>query len=504
MIHGSSTTANSSKSPQQEAFPAVFSSFQHVVEALDTLGMDAADLGIGRIQSVLAHLGGPQNQVPCIHVVGTNGKGSQCALLDALYTAAGYKTGRFVSPHLVQLRERLRVGGELISEAQFLAVANQVQSASISVGVQLSYFEFITAVGFLWFQQSGVQVALVEAGLGGRLDATNVIDRPLAVVVTPISLDHMALLGPTVEAIATEKMQVFRPEVPVISGPQPHSVRALLSAHAQGLQAPFVQASVQAWTAGGLVNTPVGSLRSLLYSPEGEASAQGVMSFVPPGPYLCGLLGAYQAANVAVAMQVVAVLQALLPVSSQAVEAGLAQAQWPGRYQWVPQCGLLLDGSHNEAGLQALVEDVERDFSQHTFIWGLSAKANRPLSQFSSVLAMSQTVAVVPLVPPSPQTSFHSPAAVGQYCQQWAQQAGRSLAVFPAMTPAAFLAQAQAAVEGGASETEVHGQRHQSQIHQGHLHHAHLHGALHGVTGSLYTVGEFLKQWPPFAPSGVG
>ena len=191
-----------------------------VLQRLMALHPKKIDLSLGRIERLLAALGNPQDRLPpAVHVAGTNGKGSTVATLRACLEAAGYRVHAYTSPHLVRFHERIRLAGELIDEDALLALLEECEEANR--GAPITFFEITTAAAFLAFARMPADVVLLETGLGGRLDATNVLPGPAATAITPVSLDHQAFLGDTIAAIAGEKAGILKPGVPAIIGPQP-------------------------------------------------------------------------------------------------------------------------------------------------------------------------------------------------------------------------------------------------------------------------------------------
>ncbi len=295
--------------------------------------------GLERITALLDMLGRPQDRHPVVHVAGTNGKGSVCALLASMLEAAGYTVGRFTSPHLVSYRERFSLGGILISQAELDAelktVADLAETLDPALG-PVTEFELLTAVAFNWFAKQPMDLLILEVGLGGRLDSTNVVDRPVMSAITRIALDHTALLGNTVEAIAREKAGILKAGVPVVTGAEGSALDEI-RAIAASLGAPVQVAPAADWLSAGPCADRV--------------RVAGV-------DYDLGLLGAYQARNAAIALELVAGLRARgYAVSDEAVRQGLAVACWPGRMdrRTTPDGQVYwLDGAHNMDGVAAL------------------------------------------------------------------------------------------------------------------------------------------------------
>src|SRR3954454_2303946 len=213
-------------------------SSDRVLSRLMQLHPKKIDLSLGRIEHLLDALGNPQERLPpAIHVAGTNGKGSTVATLRACLEAAGCRVHVYTSPHLVRFHERIRLAGELIEEEALLAFLEECEQANR--GEPITFFEITTAAAFLAFSRTPADIVLLETGLGGRLDATNVLRRPAATAITPVSLDHQAFLGDTVAAIAGEKAGILKPGAPAIIGPQPDAAAAVIEAHALNIGAPL-------------------------------------------------------------------------------------------------------------------------------------------------------------------------------------------------------------------------------------------------------------------------
>jgi dihydrofolate synthase/folylpolyglutamate synthase len=295
------------------------------------------DLKLDRMRAALALRGHPERRFSALHIAGTNGKGSTAAMLDAVLRAAGWRTGLYTSPHLIDFAERIRAGGRTIPHATVVALVAELRRAVEAAGLALTHFEFATLLAFEWFARIGVEVAVVEVGLGGRLDATNVID-PLATAITSIALDHEEFLGTDLAAIAREKAGIVKPGVPLAVGPVPPEAAAVIDAQAAAVGAPVARGRV-AEAAGGLVFTGPGSVRW-----------EGLPLALP---------GAFQRDNAAVALTVLALVRERLPCSAAAVRAGLAEVRWPGRLAVLAREPLVVvDGAHNPAGVAALAREL--------------------------------------------------------------------------------------------------------------------------------------------------
>ena len=321
-----------------------------VLERLQSLHPKIIDLSLDRTRRLLAKLGHPERKMPpIIHVAGTNGKGSTVAFLRAMLEAAGKRVHAYTSPHLVRFHERVRLAGELISEAALLETLERCER--VNGGENITYFEITTAAAYLAFAETPADVTLLEVGLGGRFDATNVIDAPLATVITPVSMDHEQYLGDTIEKIAFEKAGILKPGVLAVIGPQRPEALAVIEARAQEIGAPLSR-----WGKEWIASVEDG----------GIVWQSGGRNITLPLPNLVGL---HQVINAGTA---VAALDALagIDVPSSALRDGIKAAQWPARLQRLtkgplierlpPHVELWLDGGHNPSAGEALAAQARR------------------------------------------------------------------------------------------------------------------------------------------------
>ncbi|MEM9003797.1 MAG: folylpolyglutamate synthase/dihydrofolate synthase family protein [Cyanobacteria bacterium P01_F01_bin.86] len=309
-------------------------------------------LGLERIQKLLKALGNPQNEVPIIHVAGTNGKGSVCAYLSSVLEQAGYRVGRYTSPHLVSWCERICINNMPIRPPDLLAIITHVESAITSSptngspGTSASdiptQFEVFTAAAWVYFAQQSVDIAVIEVGLGGRLDATNVVEEPLVSIITSLSREHWQRLGPTLADIAREKAGVLKTNRPAVIGPLPLEAAKIALDRAQALHCPLVcPAPSQPDEDGYAVYT---------------APNHSQFRYILPFP------GGHQLTNSAIAIAALHCLREQgWQISDEAMQEGIATARWPGRLQWLTwqspnkqPYGWLLDGAHNPAAAKVL------------------------------------------------------------------------------------------------------------------------------------------------------
>lgn len=322
--------------------------YEQTVAALDATPAFPGKPGLERMQHLLARLGNPQKELKCVHVAGTNGKGSTCALLASILQRAGYRTGLYTSPHLTDFSERIRIDGEEIPHDEVVRLAQRVLTeaeACRAEGFPLTEFELITAMAFLWFREQGCEVCVLETGLGGRCDATNVIESPLLTVLTSISLDHTKILGDTIEQIAFEKSGILKQGVPCVCYPDlPRAAEGVIRMTAQVQSAHLV----------------VAPLKDLTFV---DASLRGTRLLTERSmPLTLPLLGEHQMKNAAVVLACVKELRALgWEISDSAVQEGFANVSFPARMEVLSETPpVLLDGAHNPEGTAALAKAVKK------------------------------------------------------------------------------------------------------------------------------------------------
>lgn len=295
-------------------------------------------------RELLSRLGNPQEGIKIIHVAGTNGKGSVCAYLNAMLLAGGKKTGLFTSPHLVRINERFQIDGEDVSDEQFLNAFLKVEKAAKEYEAEgeghPSYFETLFLMGMLIFKEAGVEYLVMETGLGGRLDATNVVEKPLACIITSISRDHTEYLGDTLEAIAGEKAGIIKAGVPVIydaSQPGPASV---IAAKAKELGSP-------AWP-----------MEPSFYEMKTQSREGITFTFAYPGGEKAELaipyVAKYQMMNASLAFYTMHILQDVHDIPKNVLAEGLSKIKWPCRMEMAAP-GVIIDGAHNEDGIAQFV-----------------------------------------------------------------------------------------------------------------------------------------------------
>lgn len=336
--------------------------------------------GLERTRALLAALGNPEKALKFVHITGSNGKGSTAAMLASVLTAAGYRTGLFTSPHLYRFNERFQVNGAPIPDAALDRLAERVLAAADTLPEHPTEFELMTAIGFLWFAEAGCDLVVVEVGLGGRLDSTNVIPAPEAAVITNIGLEHTAILGSTLAAIAAEKSGILKP-----------SCRAVL--YGQSREVGEVVARVCAEKEIPLTVTDASQLTLLSSGLDGQR-----FTYRGSAPLLLPLLGDYQLRNAMTVLDTVDALRAQgRNISADAVAHGLAAACWPGRLELVHRRpDLIIDGGHNPQCAQALAASLRGLYGEKKLIFLIGVLADKDWqSMVGEVLPLAKAIVTV-------------------------------------------------------------------------------------------------------------
>ena len=330
-----------------------------------------AKLGLDRIRTVMEALGSPQDRLRTVHVAGTNGKGSTCAMIESALRASG-RTGLFTSPHLAAPTERIRIDGEPVSEQQFTAAFDCVHQAvegllaAGTLDFHTSYFETVTAMAFLIFEEERVDRVVLEVGLGGRLDATNVV-RPELCVITPVDFDHEAYLGKSLEAIAGEKAGILKAGVPAVFARQRPEAEKVLERRAAELSIPVARTA--AWQVRDLEMDARGS--RFLLAGERELRIQ------------CPLAGEHQVDNAATA----AVALTRLGMPNSAIEQGIGRTRWPGRLERISEHPeIVVDGAHNPAGARALAAYIDRFYAGRRVRLIYGAMRDKAVAEIGGIL----------------------------------------------------------------------------------------------------------------------
>ncbi len=350
--------------------------YQQAWAYLDNLQFFKIKLGLDSMAGFLGQVGNPQDKLQCIHVGGTNGKGSVSMNLLTLLKGGNYKVGLYTSPHLSSVRERFRINDDYISEDDFARIATEI--ATVLGDNQITYFEFTTALALLWFAKQDVDLVILEVGLGGRLDATNVVN-PLVSVITNVSMDHEAYLGNTLSEVAFEKAGIIKAGVPVVSGVGNDVSREVITSRCAeigtelrilGRDFSYDENNDVSWTYQG-VSRKISGLR-------------------------CGMRGDYQRANSSLALAVCELLDEKgWPLQDDVIRDQLSKVSWPGRLEYfcLDELGqrleeenlpeerrrYLLDGAHNPAGMESLCASLDSEFSYRHLVCVWAAMADKDL-----------------------------------------------------------------------------------------------------------------------------
>lgn len=303
-------------------------------------------IGLERMQDFMHPLGDPQERLRYVHIAGTNGKGSACVMTQSILTAAGFRTGLYISPHLDQFNERLSIDGQMISDADLRRLAARVRAAAETLGEEPTDFEMITAMAFCWFEEQHCDLVVLEVGMGGRLDATNVISSPEVCAIMHIGLDHTEFLGDTVEKVAAEKVGILKPGADCVLYHQLPGVMDVVRKRF---------ADVNPDAAAHLVITDPSAFTACARTIDGQ-----VFDYRSRPKLRIQLLGNYQMENAMAVLDIMDCLQRRgFGISEAAIRAGLARAVWPGRFELLSRTPLLfVDGAHNPNGVEALVDTI--------------------------------------------------------------------------------------------------------------------------------------------------
>lgn len=404
---------NTADRKEKDAYPnptdqTAQSAIAQVDALLDQFAHFGVELGLDRIHHLLANLGNPQQQIPILHVAGSNGKGSVCAFLSSVLTESGYRVGRYISPHLVNWCERICINQQEIAPIELLHSLQQVIAAIRSDAPSPTQFEVITAAAWLYFAQQHVDIAVIEVGLGGRLDATNVCDRPLVSIITSLSREHWQKLGPTLADITREKAGILKPSCPAVLAPQPPEATTVLQQRLTELGCPavWVQPSIDA--GAGWATFP-----GKQFIPSSQTNFQ-----LAPLTYPLPLPGLHQLTNSALAIAALQWLQQQgWAITEKHILQGMAKTEWRGRLQWVnwQNQSILIDGAHNPAGAAMLRQYVDHsDRVTHPIQWIMGMMSTKDHADiFKALLRSGDSLFLVP-VPDHLSADLETLAAIAQ------------------------------------------------------------------------------------------
>lgn len=338
-------------------------SYNQALDFIHGLNRFGTKLGLQNITKLLDILGNPHKGIKIIHVAGTNGKGSTCAMIDSILRSAGFKVGLYTSPYLEVFNERMRVNGENISDDDLARLTDKVHAAVMymrenNLGSPTE-FEVVTAIGFLYFKEQSVDFLVLEVGMGGRLDATNVVT-PMVSVITPISLDHQQYLGNTLEDIAREKCGIIKPGIPVVTSLQEYEAMRVIEEVSNSLNCKLIKVSNEQ------ARESCETVYYHLISDDEKGLVFDLKTQKNTFPGLkIQLIGRHQLDNAATAVAAIEVLNMQgIKIKSDAIYSGLRNARWPGRLELISENPtILIDGAHNIAGIKTLKEALNQYYS---------------------------------------------------------------------------------------------------------------------------------------------
>jgi dihydrofolate synthase/folylpolyglutamate synthase len=372
--------------------------YEESVRALFSLGRELAapqqarvqKFGLANITILAADLGQPQRSLPCAHIAGTNGKGSTAAMLESILRAAGLRTGLYTSPHLERINERIRISGENISDQDFAAAWSRVHSsiesllASAKLAVHPTFFECVTAMAFLAFAQHQVDFAIYEVGLGGRLDATNIV-APEVAIITPVDFDHENYLGHSIEEIAAEKAGIIKPGAWVVSASERPEARAVIARRCAEIDARLLE--VDATARAEDVQSRDGLYRAV-------AAFTHSRKQIALAPSLPGRFQIRNALTAAIAARLLA--ERGFPLSDDAIERGIAAVNWPGRLERLAtRPDIYLDGAHNPAGARELLKFWKENCAGRGIILVYGAMRDKAVDEISGLLFPHATTVIL-------------------------------------------------------------------------------------------------------------
>lgn len=325
--------------------------YSEALEYIHSISWTFCKPGLERIEKLCEAIGNPQKKLKFVHVAGTNGKGSFCSMLSSILVAEGYKVGLYTSPYIKVFNERMRINGENIPDQKLADLTERVKPIADAMTDRPTEFELITAIAFLYFAEEECDIVVLEAGMGGRLDSTNVIDTPALSVITGISLDHTAFLGDTVEKIAAEKAGIIKKKIPVLFGGEDESAAEVISSRAAEMGCEFSRPDY----------TRIENLSSTLRGTRFEYKGRRVK---------LNLLGLYQPRNASLVLEAVELLRKTgMNISEASVDEGFENARWPARFEIINHLPLMIfDGAHNPEGIASAVESIKYYFGKEKVI----------------------------------------------------------------------------------------------------------------------------------------
>ena len=343
--------------------------YDQALAYISTVSSRGGTPGLGRIRTLMEGLGNVQNSLKFVHLAGTNGKGSTSCMLSNILMQAGYKTGLFVSPFIIRFNERMQINGQHIPDEKLAEIVERVSKVADAMDERLTEFELITATAFVWFAEEQCDIVVLETGLGGRLDATNLIETHECAVITNIGIDHTDFLGNTLEAIAYEKACIMKGNRPVVAYASAKEALDVIVNYAVSHNNPISVTNFEA------IESLSADLKGQTFRYEGKE-------------YSIRLLGAHQQKNAALVLETVKVLQRIgWNITDDCVVRGMAAAQWPARFELLCEDPIVfVDGAHNMQGIESLQKAVEDYLQGKPVVCLTGVLADKDWQQMMAVL----------------------------------------------------------------------------------------------------------------------
>ncbi len=342
-------------------------SYEKAVSVLTSQGKFHIKLGLERIKSLLELYGNPQDKIKCIHVAGTNGKGSTCAMLASVLQHAGYKTGLYTSPHLLEYTERIKINDVEIPQQDFADLIFDIIETAEKNAIHVTEFEILTALAFIYYEREKIDFAIIETGLGGRLDATNIIKNPLLSIITTIDYDHVDRLGDTIDKIAFEKAGIIKPHVPIITLKDNNGLEVIKEKAFQS-NSELILADESKIFLDCFVEVKT--------SPRNDNCS-----------YQTNLKGVWQKKNLSLVLKAVELLRKNnVSITENALTEGLKDVCWAGRFQYIEEFNLILDGAHNPNAAKLLRESLDVYYPDKNRVWIYSSINTKNYEEIMEIL----------------------------------------------------------------------------------------------------------------------
>lgn len=365
--------------------------YEEALEYIHGISWTFCKPGLERTKELCRRMGNPQDSLKFIHVAGTNGKGSFCSMISSVLTSCGLKVGTYTSPYILRFNERMQVCGEPIADELLAEITEEIRPHADAMEDSPTEFELITVIAFEYFRRMAVDVVVLECGMGGRLDSTNIIGTSLLSVITGISLDHTAFLGDTIEKIAGEKAGIIKPSAPVIYGGEDQCAREVIKARAKEVGSPYYEVDYSALKIA----------QSDLFGTNFDFKSHTGMHI--------SLLGSYQARNASLVLSAIDILRGEgFCIPEECVKEGLSQAKWPARFEIISKNPLIIfDGAHNPEGVSAAVKSISEYFNGEKVLAVSGVLADKDYEYIGGEIA-SVTRKVYTITPSNPRALLNT------------------------------------------------------------------------------------------------